>query len=294
VDDAVEDEAIIIQREARYRLKQKSGIRVFSTPDMLEAWLTKEGMTLDEVKHLITDAGQLIPGWSKAVQGIEFFVHSPFATHLNDAAAVERNRDALFLQATLTVDGVDTRLILSADVDSDVIEDIVQVTRDVKKRPERLAWDINNIPHHSSYKSLNKDDKGTDKTKPSEKVDWLYKQGGTCGYLVSTSKPIPTNDDCNQPPHRQASNYYKDRARDISGEYRVTMEYPSVSQPDQMVFEITNSGARLKKGAMGGAAAIVSAPARRAGIDTFVAGIIAFGFIALIDGVIRAVKDGSR
>ena len=42
-------------------------------------------------------------------------MHSPFATHLNDAAAVERNRDALFLQATLTVHGVDTRLILSAD-----------------------------------------------------------------------------------------------------------------------------------------------------------------------------------
>jgi hypothetical protein len=83
--------------------------------------------------------------------------------------------------------------------------------------------------------------------------------------LVSTSKPIPTNDDDCQPPHRQAANYYKDRAQAIAGEHRVTMEFPSVSTPEEMVFEITSSGATLRKLSLVGGAAVVSAPARRAG-----------------------------
>lgn len=281
VEDECDGEAAIIQAEARYRLKQKSGIRIFSRPEMLKDWLTKQGMTLDEVQHLITDAGQLVPGWSKADQGVEFFVHSPFASRMDNNEVVDRNNDSLFLQATFNVDGVDTRLILSADVDSDVIEEIVRITRDVKKRPERLGWDINNVPHHSSYRSLNRDEKGTDKTSPPEKVDWLYKQGGNFGYLVSTSDPIPTNDGNAQPPHRQAANYYEDRAKAISGEYRVTMKFPKVSSPEEMVFEITNSGARLKKRLSSGGAAVVSAPARRAGNEFLIACIIALGVILL-------------
>ncbi len=284
VEDECDGEAAVIQAEARYRLKQKSGIRVFSRPDALKDWLRKEGMTLDEVSHLITDAGQLVPGWTKERQGVEFFVHSPFAARMDNNEVVDRNNDALFLQATFSVYGVDTRLILSADVDSDVIEEIVRITRDVKKRPERLAWDINNVPHHSSYRSLNKDEKGKDRTSPPEKVDWLYRQGGKFGYLVSTSDQIPPNDDSDQPPHRQAAAYYEERVRAISGEYRVTMEYPSASRPAEMVFEITSSGARLKKRAGGGAVAAVSAPARRAGAAYCAVGLLCVALMLLFGG----------
>lgn len=265
VEDRCDGEADLIQEEARYRLKQKRGIRVFSRPAMLKAWLEKEGMTLEEVSHLITDAGETVEGWTKEGQGVEFFVHSPFASRMDDGQVVDRNNDALFLQAVFSVSGSETRLILSADFDSDVIEEIVRMTRDVKKRPERLAWDLNNVPHHSSYRSLNKDEKGTTKTVPPEKVDWLYKQGGTGAYLVSTSKPIPANDDDDQPPHRQAAYYYKERASAISGEYRVTMEYPSESTPSEMVFEITTSGATLRKRSLPGAAMAASSAAPRAG-----------------------------
>lgn len=83
--------------EARYRLKMGKGIRVFSRPDKLKEWFQNEGLTLESRAHLITDAGQLIPGFSLASDQIEFFVHSPFATRLNGGGdgLVDRNIDSL-------------------------------------------------------------------------------------------------------------------------------------------------------------------------------------------------------
>lgn len=146
-----------------------------------------------------------------------------------------------------------------------MIDDIVRMTRDVKKRPERLRWDLNNVPHHSSYRSLNVDDKGRDKTTPPERVDWLYRQGNSGGCLVSTSDVIPSGD-TDQPPHRQAAAYYRERASAIGGEYQVTMEYPTIFRPEVMIFEIDGAGIRLvKRSVTSGSAAILGVKAPRAG-----------------------------
>ena len=64
IEDGCEDEARIIQAEARYRLKQGKGIRVFSRPDKLTEWLRQQNLSLADRQHLITDAGLLIPGYS--------------------------------------------------------------------------------------------------------------------------------------------------------------------------------------------------------------------------------------
>jgi hypothetical protein len=78
IEEGCEDEDRIIRAEARYRLKMGKGIRVFSRPDKLKEWFENEGLTLESRAHLITDAGQLIPGFSLASDQVEFFVHSPF------------------------------------------------------------------------------------------------------------------------------------------------------------------------------------------------------------------------
>jgi glyoxylase-like metal-dependent hydrolase (beta-lactamase superfamily II) len=78
-EEDLEGEAAVLQAEARHRLREGSGIRVFSRPGKLRGWLKAQGLELDDRRHLITDAGQLVPGWEKDVQGIEFFAHSPFA-----------------------------------------------------------------------------------------------------------------------------------------------------------------------------------------------------------------------
>ena len=84
IEDGVEDCARVIRQEARHRLREGRGIRVFSRPELLRRWLENQGFALESRAHLITDAGGLIPGWSKDGEGVEFFVHSPFATRLND------------------------------------------------------------------------------------------------------------------------------------------------------------------------------------------------------------------
>lgn len=43
-----QNEVFIWRQEARYRLRQGTGIRVFSKPDKLKAWLEANGLTLED------------------------------------------------------------------------------------------------------------------------------------------------------------------------------------------------------------------------------------------------------
>lgn len=259
------DEGCILQREARHRFKEGKGIRVFSRPERLRAWCKKNEVDFEQRTHLITDAGQLVPGFSKEDDGVEFFVHSPFAKRLNESEVEVRNEDALIVQGTFLVQGTETKVLLLGDATHGIITDIVEVTRDKKDRPERLAWDIMKLPHHCSYLSVGPE-KGEDQTEPVEAVAWLYEtQAQPNAIIVSTSKPIPTKgtaeDDDVQPPHRQAANYYKNTL-DNPDDFKVTMEHPSKSTPRPLVIEISVHKATIKKssGSSGGAATGRSAP----------------------------------
>lgn len=264
VEEGLDGDARVIRAEARYRLKQGKGIRVFSRPTQLQSWFEEQGIDLDSRRHLITDAGKLVPGFSKPTEGVEFFVHSPFASREN-GDLIDRNTDALFLQATFAVDsGIDVQFILGADVDHVALTRIVQVTKR-HQNEDRLEWDVVKLPHHCSYLSLS-NERGKDKTTPVPDVAWLFEeQSNTGGIIVSTSKPIPTNDDDVQPPHRQAANYYRERADAINGEFKVTMEHPSVRHPEPLVIVIDSQGARVKKRHSAGVSHVVSRPSPRVG-----------------------------
>ena len=257
-----------LQAEARHRLKKNYGIRVFSRPAALEAWLKDNGLTLDSRKHLITDAGQLIPGFSLDQDGAEFFVHSPFAWRQDEKTVIDRNGDSLVVQLTLRVDGVLTKAILGSDVDHTAISAIVQTTRK-HKRDGRLEWDIMKLPHHSSYKTLGPD-RGQEETKPVKDVAWLFEDQMQRGaIIVSTSKPIPVKgsdeDKSPQPPHRQAANYYRRIVKDKDAEFIVMMEHPRESSPKALVIDVDRFKARVKREQSVGAAALTSVSAPRAG-----------------------------
>ncbi len=244
-------EAKILQKEARYRLKKGHGIRVFSRPERLREWCEANDVSLDDRLGLITNAGQLVPELTLVEDGVEFFVHSPFAKRLNDDEVEDRNEDAIVVQATLSVQDVQTRVLLLADVTHEVLSDIVAITRDMKERPERLAWDVAELPHHCSYLALGPD-KGEDKTQPVENVDWLWReQGQEHGIIVSTSKPIPLKgsdeDDDENPPHRQAANYYQGVLNDLAGNFVVTMQHPNSSSPEPCTIEIGDRKASVRK-----------------------------------------------
>ncbi len=264
----LEPGAQALQAEARYRLKKNYGVRVFSRPTSLEAWLQENDLTLESREHLITDAGQVIPGFTLEKDGAEFFVHSPFAWRQDKETVIERNRDSLVLQLTLLVDGVKTKAILGSDVDYEAISAIVQTTRS-HKRDERLEWDIIKLFHHCSYKSLGPD-RGRDETKPVKDVGWLLEdQMQRGGIIVSTSKPIPTKgsdeDKSDQPPHRQAANYYRRIVGKKDGEFIVTMEHPRESAPKPLVIEVDRFKARVQRAQSVGAVSLTSVSAPRAG-----------------------------
>jgi hypothetical protein len=261
LEEGTTGQARTLRAEARHRFIEGKGIRVFSRPDALDQFLLDRDIEPAKRRNLISDAGTLCPEFNLEADGVEFFAHSPFAEHC-DGELIVRNDSALFVQATFEVEGRYTKLILSADVGYETIDDIVRVTK-YHNNNERLEWDIINIPHHSSYNSLGPE-KGDDETEPTENLKWLYEgQGQSGGVLISTSFPIP-GEDTIQPPHRQTAAYYKRVAGELNGQWIVTMEHPSETKPKPLVLEIGAKGYSIKKQA-GGVVTIISSAAPRAG-----------------------------
>lgn len=257
------DDHRILRQEARHRLKEGEGIRVFSKPELLEDWLKEQGLELKDREDLITNAGETIPGYIKSADGIEFFVHAPFSRSIEeDGEEIERNEASLVVQATFECEGEDTKLILGADVGYETWTDIVQITQSNGNKAH-LEWDIFKISHHCSYKSLSSD-KGEEKTTPESDIEWLFEQGLDKAKLVSTSYPIP-DEDTKPPPHWQAANYYKGVANDIEGEFKVTMEHPKESDPKPLVIIIDSSKATIEKRSVSAAALLTDQTSPRAG-----------------------------
>lgn len=257
------DEDRIIRQEARYRLKKGYGIRVFSRPETLSSWLASEGLTIADRRSLITDAGQLIPGWSSSIQGVEFFVHSPFASKTDDGSYVERNSGCLVLHATFDADGQKTKVFLGADITHEPLSEIISKTRHYS-REERLESDVVKIPHHTSYLSLNAE-KGKDQTTPTDQIAYFYEKKLLWrAMLISTSYSIPAEDTA-QPPHRQAAKYYEERADAQGGRFIVTMDEPRSSAPKTLVIEITGAKARRNMGSTSVVASVLGQKAPRAG-----------------------------
>ncbi len=255
------DDAPILQAEARHRLQEGTGIRVFGRPQGLADWLETKNLSLDARRACLIDAGTLVPGFTLDTDGVEFFAHSPFAIH-QDAEVIDKNRNCLVLQATFTVSSQLTSVMLGADAEIQALNEIVVVTK-AHQREARLRWDIFKLPHHSSYLSLSKD-KGADVTVPDEEIAWLFEQGSTGAILVSTSDPIP-EDDTTQPPHRQAAGYYRQRAEALDGTYVVTMEHPTSTKHEPLIIVIGALGGTVKRERVLSSAYLATRPAPRAG-----------------------------
>ena len=267
LDTQAEDEARILKSEVRYRLKQKKGILVFSRPKKMKKWCDdQDDISYEQVKHLFVDAGKIVPGFTLENDGAEFFSHSPFKS---ESQNIDRNAEAIVVQVVFN-DKCNTKLILGGDCTHEVWEDIIEVTQHFGNQ-KRLEWDIFHISHHCSYLSLNnKENKGENKTEPTDKIKWLFEmQGKNKSRLISSSKPIPgkgSDEDNDQPPHRQAAAYYKGVADDKNGEFKVPMEEPSIAKPKVMMIEIDKENcAKLVKGVVAGAAFITDKKPPRAG-----------------------------
>ena len=267
-EEKLKDDSRIIRQEARHRLLKGYGIRVFSRPERLKDFLEDNGLTLDDRNEFFVDAGKLVPDFNLIIDGVEFFAHSPYASRTDERGLEDRNADSLVFQARFLEAGMTTDVLFTADVDYAVLGEIVDITK-YHKNDDRLHWNVYKLPHHCSYTAIGPD-KGKDKTEPTEQISWLCEtQGEKRGYIISPSKPIPkkgSDEDVkdDQPPHRQAANYYREDVVD-SDRLLVTMSEPNDRQPKPIVIEIGGDGAVKKSLGALGAAAIVSGAAPRAG-----------------------------
>lgn len=245
----VDGDARIIRQEARHRLLEGVGIKVFSRPEVLRSFLEENGLTLEERKSCIVDAGTPVPGFSTAgPERAEFFVHCPFAWRSDERGLEDRNQDSVVLHATFVEGGRETFCLLGSDIDYKTISEIVKITKRHGNQ-DRLRWDVLKLFHHCSYLSLGPD-RGIDETVAVDDVKWLFEEQSREGcIIISPSWEIPAKgtdaDDDVQPPHRQAANHHKRVVRDKGGEFHVTMETPSKARPKPFRIDITAFGAAV-------------------------------------------------
>ena len=259
-------EFVIWRQEARYRLKEGKGIRVFSKPEKLKGWLEENDLTLESRRHLITDAGELAPEFDIVTDGVEFFCHSPFIKHVDDGDDL-RNAASLIFNVRFRKNGTDYDYLAVGDSEWAVLEDIVTTTK-THGNMDRLAWDLYNIPHHCSYLALS-DEKGEFETTPKPLVEELLLLGKEGAYIVSSSCPILDTKDGReqtQPPHIQAKKCYETYRKKTGGaKFLVTMEEPNATKPEPLEFKVDGQGLSLARAAASAASVIISKPAPRAG-----------------------------
>lgn len=264
------DEFVVLRQEARHRLLEGKDILVFSKPQALMDWLVpklkERGEATTARDHLFIDAGTLVPGFSLAADGAEFFCHSPFIKHCEDGDII-RNTAALVFNVRLLA-GTNTFDYLEiGDAHWEDLEEIVSITK-WHKNDDRLAWDLINIPHHGSYLSLS-DEKGEKETEPKPLVKELLLAGKSDSYIVSCSKPVvdvKESYDQIQPPHIQARKAYERYLKDVNGrKFLVTMEEPNATKPEPLMFDVTAGGVSWTKMALIGAPAILASRPSRAG-----------------------------
>ncbi len=267
-NDKQSSEFVIWRQEARHRLKNGEKIRVFSKPDKLKDWLESEGLTVEDRRHLITDAGKIVPDFNLDSDGVEFFCHSPFIKHV-DGGDDLRNEAALIFNVRLKAGSNIFDYLAIGDSKWNILEDIVSTTK-YHGNEDRLNWDLFNIPHHCSYLALS-DEKGEKETEPKPLVKELLLKGRENSYLVSSSNSIEETRDAYssvQPPHIQAKKCYNRHLDIVCGaKLYVTMEEPNTDKPEPLVFQIESYGITRKRTIAAAAASIISNPALRAGID---------------------------
>ena len=266
-NDEQSDEFVIWRQEARHRLIEGKGIRVFSKPEQLKNWLEEHGLTVKSREHLITDAGSVAPGFSLAIDGVEFFCHSPFIKHVDHGDDL-RNSAALIFNVRFLHSTEIYNYFAVGDTKASVLADIVNIS-EYHGNSDRLEWDIFSIPHHCSYLALNDEYKGEIETTPIDEIKKLLLKGNSGAYMICSSNVIGyTQEDYEQiqPPHVQAKNCYtRYLKKNDGGQFLVTMEEPNKKLPEPIEVLIGNDGVRLHRIAVSASSILTGSSIPRAG-----------------------------
>lgn len=234
-------DAKIIRAEARFRLRNGYGIKVFAEPDTLSEWLKSQEIPAERVSNLIVHAGSKMELPDKLAKEMQVFVHAPFS---DDSEEVQdKNDPSIVLQVRLFNEGCDTNVLITGDTPYKVLDKIVERSQ-YYGNESYLKWDIYDIPHHCSYTGLGEKSSDTIMT-PSTNVQWLLSQSAPGASMVASCTKITAE---TSPPHlnaKRAYEYYTDK--DVT--FIATMEHVPASgkKPTPVCFEINSMGLTLKR-----------------------------------------------
>lgn len=235
-----ESDAKILRNEARYRLKEGYGVRVFAEPNELDSWLDEQGIDKEDVQGLFIHAGETITLESVS-DSIEFFVHAPFA---DDTEEIQNKNDpSIVIQIRIQNGDTTTNILITGDTPYQVLDKIVDVSK-IQGNEDRLDWDIYDIPHHCSYTGLN-EKTNENKIEPTENVRWMLDRASIGAYMVASCDKITEK---TSPPHLIAKHAYE-KNTDKSISFIATMEHipDGEVKPTPVVFTIDNMGLTFKR-----------------------------------------------
>lgn len=238
-----QSDAKIIRAEARHRLKEKYGIKIFSAPDSLMDWLENQGVDYDDVKHLIVHAGQILNLSELLDEEMQVFVHAPFSDDSEDVQ--DKNDPSIVLQVRLYNIQQETNILLTGDTPYEVLDKIVAISKE-NGNDGYLSWDIYDVPHHCSYTGLNtKEDDDVEILTPTENIQWLLAQATKGAYMIASCVKVT---DETSPPHMCAKKAYEEYTAD-DVEFLATMEHISGNEkkPTPLRFKIDHLGITLKR-----------------------------------------------
>ena len=252
------EDARVIRQEARYRLKEGYGIRVFAECESLETWLAENSLSINDVKHLITNAGSTLENSAHRLgDEIQFFVHAPFPEDTEDVT--DKNEPSIVLQIRLTNSTRETNVLITGDTSHSVLEKIINRS-EASGNTDCLCWDIYDIPHHCSYTALS-EEKGDSRTNPTDEIKRLladYSQQNA--VMIASCKPVAENAEDDSPPHIEAKRAYEHYSN--GKKFFATMEYPSKANPKPLRYRIDSFGIHEEQMRN---MAFIAAPAPRAG-----------------------------
>lgn len=164
--------------------------------------------------------------------------------------ALAKNRSSVILSFDLTGGGNNAacRFLTAGDAEVAVWE---RLWIEHHQHPDWLQYDILQTPHHCSWRSLSHDswsELGT-KAQVSFYAKQALSQGRKGAVIVASCKPISAND--SDPPCIGAKREYEAIAKNVSGSFQCTGEYPTKTSPRIMEFEIGINGPRLRSLMMG-------------------------------------------
>jgi hypothetical protein len=239
------DDAQAFAKEARRRVQLFRDQGVGCAGDRIQIMSEDENGKTDDLQAILVNLGELIPSFNgQAETGLTARLLGPLPKFDDEEkeASLAKNRSSIILKFEFKINGIVVgRLLIAGDAEVAVWERLWQDYGDT----DWLKYDILLAPHHCSWHSLSYDSSSDlgGSAEVSVTARHALAQALQGAVIVASSNPIKAEEA--DPPSDRAKLEYVAIIKAVSGRFFCTGEYPKEDNPDQMVFEIGQSGPRL-------------------------------------------------